>query len=94
MRLESLNYRLVGRRYGSTTPYMDVDGDAASFSIPQLKWRELVFIGALVRDGEHFVRDPSRTLSSFRLGEFFPEGVRFRVEIEGERVRIQVVEPT
>lgn len=73
---------------------MDVEGDSASFSIPRLKWRELVFIGALEREGEHFVRDPSRQLSSYRLSEFFPEGVRFRVEIEGERVRIQRVEPS
>lgn len=72
---------------------MDVEGDGSCFSIPHRKWRELLFIGALVPQGEHFVRDPSRPLPSFRDPELFPEQVRFRVKIEGERVRVQRVEP-
>lgn len=59
------------------------------FSIPELKWRELLFIGALRREGDAFVRDPSRPLPSFRVPDLFPEGVRFLVAREGQRVTIR-----
>lgn len=73
---------------------MDVEDAGASFSIPYRKWRELLFIGALVREGEYYVRDLSRPLPSFRDPNLFPERVRFRVEVEGERVQVQRVEPS
>ena len=89
MERKSLNYAFMGRRRDSAKAFIDVEGDDAFFSIPYRKWRELLFIGALVREGEHFVRDPSRPLPSFRDPDLFPEGVHFQVEIEGERVRIR-----
>ncbi|HVQ28745.1 MAG TPA: hypothetical protein VMV21_04150 [Vicinamibacteria bacterium] len=58
------------------------------FSIPELKWRELVFIGALRRDGEAFVRDPARPLPPFARPGLFPEGVRFSAESRGRRILI------
>jgi hypothetical protein len=59
-------------------PFADVrieDGEA--FSIPELKWRELLFIGALKADGDAFVRDPWRPLTPFVIPGLFPEGARF-----------------
>ena len=58
-------------------PFADVEMTEDGFSIPELKWREIVFVGAMRRDGEAFVRDPSRPLPPFRAGELFPEGQRF-----------------
>jgi hypothetical protein len=58
------------------------------FSIPELKWRELLFIGALRRDGEAFVRDPARPLPPFARPGLFPEGARFSSESRGRRVLI------
>jgi hypothetical protein len=70
-----------------TSPFADVrlleDG---RFSIPELKWRELVFIGALRAEGDVFVRDPARPLPAFELPDLFPEGVRFKVVRDGRRV--------
>jgi hypothetical protein len=43
-------------------PFEDVRETGDGFSIPELKWRELLFVGALQPDGEAFVRDPSRPL--------------------------------
>jgi hypothetical protein len=68
--------------------FADIVRVAGGFSIPELKWRELVFIRALVPEGERgFVRDPKRPLPPFSEPDLFPEGVRFRVE----RVRGRVV---
>jgi hypothetical protein len=71
------------------SPFADVcvlaDG---SFSIPELKWRELVFIGALRADGEAYVRDPARPLPPFERAGLFPEGVRLRVVRDEARVVI------
>jgi hypothetical protein len=67
-------------------PFADVRTLPDGFSIPELKWRELLFIGALRRNGDAFVRDPSRPLPPFRIPDLFPEGVRFRVTRDGERV--------
>ncbi len=61
-------------------PFADVVKVAGGFSIPELKWRELVFVRALVPEGDGFVRDPARPLPPFRQPDLFPEGVRFRVE--------------
>jgi hypothetical protein len=70
-------------------PFADVKATAGGFSIPELKWRELLFIGALRREGDAFVRDPSRPLPPFRVPGLFPENVRFLVAREGQRVTIR-----
>ena len=72
-------------------PFEDVETTDDGFSIPELKWRELVFVGALRREGETFVRDPSRPLPPFRAGELFPEGQRFEATPMGGRVRLRRV---
>lgn len=70
-------------------PFADVALVEGGFSIPELKWRELVFIRALVPEGDCFVRDPARPLPPFRDPELFPEGVRVRVEKRGRRVVVK-----
>jgi hypothetical protein len=70
-------------------PFEDVVHGAEGFSIPQLKWRELVFVGALRREGDAYVRDPARPLPAFRDPGLFPEGVRFLAITEGRRVRLR-----
>jgi hypothetical protein len=72
-------------------PFADVEVTGDGFSIPELKWRELVFIGALRREGETFVRDPSRPLPPFRAGDLFPEGQHFAATPIGGRVRLRRV---
>ena len=72
-------------------PFADVVAVEGGFSIPDLKWRELVFIRALVPEGDHFVRDPSRPLPPFRQAGLFPEGVKFRVERRRGRVLVLAV---
>jgi len=73
------------------SPFTDVIFEAGGFSIPELKWRELLFVGALRADGDAFVRDPDRPLPAFRVPDLFPEGLRFRVVRLGRRVRIEPV---
>jgi len=70
-------------------PFADVVPFDGGFSIPELKWRELVFIGALRPDGDAFVRDPARPLPPFLREGLFPEGVRFRAERAAGRVRLR-----
>ncbi len=73
--------------------YLNVVGEGTSFSLPRRKWRELLFIGALVPSGDYFVRNLERPLPPFRDPNLFPEGVRFRVGPEpGDRVRIERVD--
>lgn len=69
------------------SPFADVRRlDDGAFSLPQLKWREIVFVGAMRPDGFFYVRDPSRPLPPFATGDLFPAGVRFRAAPEGNRV--------
>lgn len=70
-------------------PFADVREEEGGFSLPELKWRELVFIGALRPEGDAFVRDPARPLPPFRIPDLFPEGARFAVESRGGRVLIR-----
>jgi hypothetical protein len=70
-------------------PFTDVVTLVDGFSIPELKWRELVFVGAVRAEGELWTRDPSRPLPPFRIPDLFPEGVRFRVERDGGRVVVR-----
>ena len=72
-------------------PFADVVAVEGGFSIPELKWRELVFIRALVPEGDHFLRDPSRPLPPFRQPGLFPEGVKFRIERLRGRVLVLAV---
>ncbi len=71
------------------TPFLDVLPVPGGFSIPELKWRELLFVGALRPEGEVFVRDPSRPLPPFAARDPFPAGVRFRVTRQGGRVVVR-----
>ncbi len=74
-------------------PFENVKRRASAFWLPRRKWRELVFIGALVPDGDFFVREPTRPMPVFRDPDLFPEGVRFRVHLEDdEQVRIERVD--
>ena len=68
--------------------FVDVEITDAGFSLPSLKWRELLFIGALRQEGGLFVRDASRPMPPFAHGDVFPEGVAFRAEPDGDRIRL------
>jgi hypothetical protein len=70
-------------------PFEDVQPTEDGFSIPELKWRELLFVGALRPEGDGFVRDPSRPLPPFRVAGLFPEDARFAATSQGGRVRIR-----
>lgn len=70
-------------------PFEDVVHGGDGFSIPELKWRELLFVGALRRDGDAYVRDPSRPLPPFKEPDLFPEGARFGVSVLGKRVLVR-----
>ena len=69
-------------------PFADVEVHDGGFSLPELKWRELVFVGALRPEGDLWVRDPSRPLPPFRTPDLFPAGIRFRAERRGSRVLV------
>jgi hypothetical protein len=75
------------------TPFLDIRFVEGGFSIPRLKWRELLFVGALREDDGDFVRDPTRPLPLFAVPDLFPEGVRFAVEREGDRVVVRRAAP-
>jgi hypothetical protein len=70
-------------------PFEDVLVGPDGFSIPELKWRELLFTGALRPDGDDFVRDTARPLPAFRIAGLFPDGARFRVRVEHGRVHLR-----
>jgi hypothetical protein len=70
-------------------PFADVRILPDGFSIPALKWRELLFVGAIRDEGGIFMRDPARPLPPFRLPNLFPEGVPLHVERKGGRVVIR-----
>jgi hypothetical protein len=70
-------------------PFADVVPVEGGFSLPELKWRELLFVGALRREGDAYVRDPSRPLPPFRREGLFPEGVRFLVARTRGRVVVR-----
>ena len=72
-------------------PFADVLPEGGGFSIPELKWRELLFIGAMRPERDGFVRDPARPLPPFRQEGLFPEGVLFRAERAAGRVILRPV---
>ena len=71
------------------TPFEDVVPLADGFSIPELKFRELVFVGALRPEGDLYLRDPERPLPPFRASGLFPPGVAFRVRRAKGRVELR-----
>ena len=75
----------------SQDPFADVIQAGGGFSLPELKWRELLFIGAMRGEGACFVRDPSRPLPPFQIPDLFPPGVRFRARKEGGRIHLEQV---
>jgi hypothetical protein len=84
----------MARRRDPGKPFIDIVGNDASFTIPRRKWRELLFVGALVREGEHYTRDPERPLPRFRVPDLFPLGALFQVIEDGERVHLQRIDRT
>lgn len=70
-------------------PFADIVVLEDGFSIPDLKWRELVFVGALHAEGDCWTRDPSRPLPPFRIPDLFPDGTRFRVERRAGRAFVR-----
>jgi len=74
-------------------PFADVVVLEDGFSIPELKWRELVFVGALRAEGDHWVRDPSRPLPVFRIPGLFADETPFRVERRAGRVFVRPERP-
>ena len=72
-------------------PFADVREEEGGFSIPELKWRELLFVGALRAEGGVFVRDPARPLPPFRVPDLFPTGARFSAWRRQGRVLIRRV---
>ena len=60
-------------------PFEDVRWVEGGFSIPELKWRELLFVGALRAEGNLYIRDPDRPLPPFRVPDLFPDGAAFEV---------------
>jgi hypothetical protein len=74
------------------SPFADVRFEEGGFSLPELKWRELLFVGALRAEGGGFVRDPGRPLPPFQARGLFPEGVRFTAERRGRRVLLRIAE--
>jgi hypothetical protein len=73
-------------------PFTDVVFTERGFSIPELKWRELMFIGVLRPEGELLVCDPTRPLPPFAIPDLFPAGAAFRLEREGKRVHLTRVD--
>ena len=71
------------------SPFADVRYEDGGFSIPALKWRELLFIGALRPEGGGFRRDPSRPLPPFAREGLFPEGVLLSAEPRRGRMLIR-----
>lgn len=76
------------------TPFWDVRRERGRFRLPRRKWRELLFVGALAKRGELYLRDPSRPLPEFRDPDLFPEGVSFRLrELDEKWVELERVDP-
>ena len=70
-------------------PFEDVVYTEHGFSIPTLKWRELLFVGALRAEGDHYVRDPSRSLPPFRDESLFPPDAQYTVSVSVSRTELR-----
>ena len=74
-------------------PFENVTREGSSFLLPRRKWRELLFIGALVPQGDLYIRDPTRPMPAFRDPELILEGVLFRVQpADDDYVRLERVD--
>jgi len=73
------------------TPFADVVLNDEGFSIPELKWREMLFTGAMRAVGAHFERDIARPLPTFEIPDLFPPGIRFQVRKDRGRVCLKRV---
>ena len=77
-------------------PFENVTREGSSFLLPRRKWRELLFIGALVPygpKGDLYIRDPTRPMPAFRDPDLIPEGVWFRVHpADDDHVRFERVD--
>ena len=74
-------------------PFENVTREGCSFLLPRRKWRELLFIGALVPQGDLYVRDPTRLMPAFRDPDLIPKGVLFRVHpADDDHVRVERVD--
>ena len=74
-------------------PFEDVQACEDGFSIPDLKWRELVFTGAMRLDGEAWTPDPARPMTPFARPGLLPAGARFEVRREGGRAWLRRLPP-
>ena len=73
-------------------PFENVIHEGDSFLLPRRKWRELLFIGALVPRGELYVRDPARPMPAFRDPDLIPDDAAFRVHpAPDDHVRVERV---
>jgi hypothetical protein len=72
-------------------PFEDVVFTDEGFSIPELKWRELLFVGALRPEGDCYRRDPARPLPTFGPPGLFPDEARFQARRMGTRVLLRRV---
>jgi hypothetical protein len=75
------------------SPFADVRPLDGGFSIPEIKWRELVFIGAVRPDGELWCRDPARPMPPFENENLFPEERTFRIAKLARRVEVRFEGP-
>ena len=78
----------VGAAVQGAAAYIDIQIGPHGFSIPLIKWRELLFTGAIRRDGDTYVRDPSRPLPPFERADLFPDDTRFAAVVQGGRVEL------
>ena len=69
--------------------FVDVRMTPEGIRLPLLKWRELVFIGAMRPLGDRYVRDPSRPMPPFAAGDILPVGAVFRVRQEKQWVLLE-----
>lgn len=60
-------------------PFADVRVTPEGLSLPELKWRELVFIGAVRCSAGTWERDPERPMPPFEGPAPFPPGCRFEL---------------
>jgi len=70
-------------------PFTDIRRAPDGLSLPELKWRELVFTGAMRQERDEWQRDPRRPCPPFDPPDALPIGARFRIaEVADGRVRL------
>ena len=78
----------------SKTPFADVRLEENGFSLPELKWRELLFIGAFrwIEEEKGFRRDLARLLPPFERSDLFEKGALFQIVHAQGRVHISSID--